>query len=126
MEALKRISTSCWGAVGLPKVQLESETAWFVLASALDFAMTYIMLHHQEVHFVESNPIALFFMNHWGIKGLLLFKFSVVMFVAVICQIIARQNLQLGRRVLFVGTAIVASVVVYSVLLHQSATLAWA
>ena len=123
MEALKRISTSCWGAVRLPKVHLETETAWFVLASALDFAMTYMMLVHQEVTFVESNPIALFFINHWGIKGLLCFKLAVVTFVAVICQIIARENLRLGRRVLYAGTTIVGAVVVYSVLLHRAATM---
>ena len=123
MEALKRISTSCWEAVGFPKIRLESETAWFILASALDFAMTYIMLQHQEVQFVESNPIALFFINHWGIKGLLCFKLSVVAFVSLICQIIARHNLQLGRKVLIAGTAIVGTVVVYSILLHQSATM---
>ena len=123
MEALKRISTSCWGAVGIPKMRLETETAWFILASALDFAMTYIMLQHQEVQFVESNPIALFFINHWGIKGLLYFKLGIVAFVSVICQVIASQNLQLGRRVLFVGTAIVSTVVVYSVWLHQANTM---
>jgi hypothetical protein len=122
MEALKRISTSCWDVARHHKLPLETETAWFVLASALDFMMTYIMLQHQEVQFVESNPIALFFINHWGIKGLLYFKMAVVAFVALICQIIARENLQLGRKVLFAGTAIVGTVVVYSVLLHQSAT----
>ncbi len=123
MEALKRISTSCWIAVRPAKFHLETETAWFILASALDFAMTYMMLKHQEVHFVESNPIALFFLNHWGIKGLLYFKLGVVLFVAAICQIIARENLKLGRRVLYAGTTIVGAVVIYSVLLHRSATM---
>ncbi|MES2793070.1 MAG: DUF5658 family protein [Planctomycetota bacterium] len=122
MEALKRISTSCWDAARHHKFPLEIETTWFVVASALDFAMTFMMLRHQEIVFVESNPIALFFINHWGIKGLLCFKLSIVAFVSLICQVIARENLQLGRRVLFLGTAIVAAVVVYSVLLHQAAT----
>lgn len=123
MEALKSIGTSCWGTVRLPKIHLETATALFVLASALDFAMTYMMLKHEEVQFVESNPIALYFINHWGIKGLLYFKLGVVTFVAVICQVIARENLNLGRRVLYAGTTIVSAVVIYSVLLHRSATM---
>jgi hypothetical protein len=91
-----------------------------VLASALDFCMTYILLLHPEIHFVESNPIALFFLNHWGLKGLLLFKLVIVGMVAAICQVIARHNLNLARRVLYLGTAVVSGVVVYSVLLHQT------
>ncbi len=122
MEALKRISTSCWDVARHRKVPLETETAWFILASLLDFFMTYLMLQHQEIQFVESNPIALYFINHWGIKGLLCFKLSVVAFVSLICQIIARENLQLGRKVLFAGTTIVSVVVVYSFVLHQTAT----
>lgn len=122
MEALKRISTSCWDAARHRKLPLETETAWFVLASLLDFFMTYVMLQHQEVQFVESNPIALYFINHWGIKGLLCFKLGVVAFVSLICQVIARENLKLGRKVLFAGTAIVSIVVVYSIVLHQTAT----
>lgn len=122
MEALKRMGTTYWSAARQHKIPLETETAWFVLASALDFAMTYIMLLHPEIQFVESNPIALFFINHWGIKGLLCFKLGIVAIVALICQVIARENYQLARKVLFAGTAIVSTVVVYSIFLHQMTT----
>lgn len=104
------------------KFPLETETSWFVLVSALDFFVTYILLRHPEIHFVESNPVAVYFLNHWGIKGLLAFKAAVVMFVVALCQIIARHNEGLARRVLFIGTAIVSVVVVYSVYLHQTHT----
>src|SRR4051812_43350558 len=108
MEQLKRLTAAFWGAARLHKLPLETETAWFVLASALDFVMTYIMLTHPEIHFVESNPVALFFINHWGLKGLLGFKLAVVMLIVVICQIIAQHNLKLARRVLYGGTFVVA------------------
>ena len=117
----KRSDGGFWNAARRGKLPLETESAWFGLVSALDFFMTYILLQHPEIHFVESNPIALFFLSHWGIKGLLLFKLAVVVFVAAICQIIACHNLQLAQRVLYVGTAIVAAVVVYSVYLMQAA-----
>lgn len=122
MEHLKRLTAAFWGAARQRKLPLETETAWFVLVSALDFFMTYIMLMHPEIRFVESNPIALFFLNHWGIKGLLGFKLAIVTFVVVLCQIIAQHNQRLARRVLYAGTTIVAAVFVYSVLLHQAAT----
>lgn len=122
MEQLKQLTAAIWGAARQRKFPLETETAWFVLASALDFGVTFIMLHHPEVRFVESNPVALFFIHHWGIKGLFLFKLAIVTLVVVICQIVARHNLKLARGVLVGGTAVVAGVVVYSVLLHQTAT----
>ena len=120
MEELKRFGIHFWGAAKQGKLPVESETAWFILVSALDFAMTYIMLQQEDSRFVETNPIALFFINHWGIKGLFAFKLAIVLFVALICQIIAHHNRPLARRVLFTGTAIVASVVVYSIYLHQT------
>lgn len=123
MEELKQIGVRLWSAARKRKlVLLETETSWFALASALDFAVTYILLHHPEVHFVESNPVALFFINHWGIKGMFWFKLSVVILVAMICQIVARRNLELARNVLYLGTAVVGGVVVYSVFLYSSAT----
>lgn len=122
MEQLKRLTVAFWNSARQGKLLLETETCWFVLASALDLIVTYILLSHPVVRFVESNPVALFFLNHWGIKGLLGFKLAVVTFVVVLCQIIAHHNKRLARRVLFAGTAIVAGVVVYSVLLHQAAT----
>ncbi len=129
MEQLKRLTIAFWGAARKGKILLETETSWFVLASALDFFMTYIMLRHAEhdphpsFRFIESNPIASFFLNHWGVKGLLYFKLSIVAVVVVICQVIARHNVQLARRVLYLGTAIVSAVVIYSMFLHQAHTL---
>lgn len=93
---------------------LEHETGLFILVSALDFWMTYQLLMHPEAMFVESNPIALWFLHHWGLKGMLFFKMSIVAIVAVICQVIALQNVQTARRVLWAGITIVGSVVIYS------------
>lgn len=101
---------------------LEAETSAFILASAMDFAVTFLMLNHEQVQFIESNPIAAFFLNHWGVKGLFLFKLAVVTLIVVICQFVARHKVQLARGVLIVGTAVVTAVVIYSVYLHQSAT----
>ena len=122
MGPLKRLAVALWTAVRQRKLLLESETAWFALASALDFIMTYIMLWHTDAGFIESNPIAVFFLHHWGLKGLFTFKLVVVTFVIVLCQIIARHNYQRARGVLYISTAIVSAVVIYSMLLHYTHT----
>ncbi len=43
-------------------------------------------------NFYESNPVARYFLNHWGVKGLIYFKMAVVAFVCVIAQIVATRR----------------------------------
>lgn len=99
------------------KLPLEHETALFILVNVLDFATTYYMLMHREQgdgSFYESNPVAQYFLNHWGVKGLLLFKMAVVAFVCVVAQIVATKKASSARLLLVAGTIVVSIVVVYS------------
>ncbi len=107
-----------------PRV-LERETSFYILVSALDFYMTYILLSSNEYAYsayeplvIESNPFARYFLNHWGIRGMIYFKFALVAFVAVIAQYIAQTHYRVARNLLLVATAIVSCVVVYSYLLY--------
>jgi len=105
-----------WGV--REKLPLESETTIFILVNLLDFAMTWWMLHHRELgmgNFYESNPVARYFLNHWGVRGLLYFKMAVVAFVCVIAQIVATRRESSARFLLVVGTMVVSAVVIYSV-----------
>ncbi len=95
---------------------LETETVWFVLVSALDVFMTYLLI--QQPGFTEGNPVAAYFLNRWGIKGMVYFKFFMVAFVAVISQIIARTREETAARLLQFATLVVGGVVVYSLLLY--------
>jgi hypothetical protein len=115
---LKRLARQFWIELIERKLPLETETSWFLMVSSLDFIMTYLLLVHPEIHFVETNPIALFFYYRWGFKGLLGFKLFMAAFVAILCQIIARKKRNVARRVLQVGTLIVGIVVVYSLCLY--------
>jgi len=103
------------------RLPLESETGLFIMASTLDVVMTYILVNKStagnHTWFVESNPFARYFWESWGFDGLVLFKFGLVALVSVICQIIARQKIEVARRVLYFATLIVTSVVIYSVVL---------
>ena len=95
---------------------LETETVWFLLVSALDVVMTYLLI--RQPGFTEGNPVAAFFINHWGIKGMVYYKFFMVAFISVITQIIARKREDIAARVLQFATVVVGGVVVYSLVLY--------
>jgi len=105
-------------AVLLHRFSLEAETLAFVLASAIDFAMTWYLIAHYSgsprLGFVESNPIARYCLYSWGFDGLVWFKVGTVSLVVVICQVIAAKRLDLARRVLLFASCMVLAVVAYS------------
>ncbi len=87
--------------------------------------MTYMMLSDVpepdgRAMFYESNPVARYVFDGWGLPGIVFFKFSMVAVVEVIAQIVAIRNLHLGRRLLEFGTLVVALVVLYSMYLLLS------
>ena len=94
---------------------LESEFSWFVLASVLDAAITYIGLYRGV--FRESNPVAAYFLNHWGPRGLIGFKAVTVALVCGIAWYIHTRRPDTARLLLRAATLIVGGVVVYSVAL---------
>ena len=101
----------------LRALPLEHETALFILVNVFDFLTTYYMLMHREsgnVSFFESNPVASYFLHHWGLRGLLWFKMAVVAFVCVIAQVVATRRIATARLLLVAGTIVVSIVVVYS------------
>ena len=101
------------------RLPLEGETAVFILASTLDAMLTrYLLLSgSSDTWFVESNPIPRYFLESWGLEGLDYFKFALVAFVTLICQIIARSKLDVARRVLNFASLLVMAVVLYSIVL---------
>ena len=105
------------------RVQLPQETLRFVFVSSLDLFMTYIALRFSaqqrlNVVIVESNPVARYFLDHWGPSGLCYFKFAVVAFVATVAQVIAaKQRPRTAKWLLNGATLLVAFVVLYSLVL---------
>lgn len=105
---------------------LEHETAVYVLLSALDVFMTYLLLRsnmgrENGLVIYESNPVARFFLHSWGMRGMIYFKFAMVAFVCVVTQVIAARRLETARRVLKIATVVVAGVVIYSLILYLRA-----
>jgi Domain of unknown function (DUF5658) len=101
------------------RLPLESETALFILLNVLDAAVTISLLFVGD--HTEANPIARFFLDHWGWEGLAYYKLAMVTFVVLVAQLIARRNVRTARRLLYGLTALVGLVVVYSLYLLSRA-----
>src|SRR5262245_8862941 len=102
----------------LRRLPLEHETAIYLLVSSLDVFMTYLLLRNdhteEDVWFFESNPVARYFLYHWGPRGMIYFKFVMVGVVCLIAQVIAARRIRVARRLLWFATLVVAGVVIYS------------
>jgi hypothetical protein len=115
--------TSVWRILVRPLQPLERETSLFLLVSGLDLLMTCLLLGVSmqggfKLTFYECNPIADFFLYRWGIVGFASFKLFMVIFIATIVQIIAREMLETARKVINFGNVVVAVVVIYASTLY--------
>lgn len=91
---------------------LETETCFFILANALDAIMTRVLLNFEQ--FRESNAIADYVLDRFGMSGMIAFKFIIVTMVVLIAQLIAPRKMHVARYLLIGGTILVSLVVVYS------------
>ena len=97
------------------KLPLETATCVFILVSAFDVFMTYILLSMDN--FRESNGIANWILTKFGFRGMVYFKFALVLVVVVISQFIATRQIKTARRLLYAGSFITLCVVIYSIYL---------
>jgi hypothetical protein len=93
----------------------QRELLWFVLVSALDIFATYILL--RDGNFTESNPVAQYFFNRWGMKGMIYFKMGMVAFICIVAHVVSLQRPEWATRILQFATIVVAFVVIYSIVL---------
>lgn len=99
-----------------------SRELWlFLLFSLADVVLTVKLLAHGG--YVESNPIARFFLLSWGARGMVYFKFALVAATCVLIQIIAHKRHATARRLLNFAVLVVGAVVTYSSLLYIRAVL---
>lgn len=101
----------------LPALHLERETLVYFVVNALDVLMTYLLLTHDQMEFVEANPLARYCLYSWGPKGMVWFKVALVALVTLNVQLIARKRPDIAQRVLYVAITIVSGVVIYSLVL---------
>ncbi len=93
---------------------------WFIFLSALDIMLTWVLLlMHPDGH--EVNPIADAVIRMFGLRGMVLFKFSLVVFVVIMCEWVGRKNSSTGTRLSEWAVAItsIPVVVTFSLLIAR-------
>ncbi len=97
---------------------LEFEKTLFVIINMLDVLMTHLLLRTGS--FYETNPIAQIFIGKWGLAGMAIFKLFLVAFVLIIANVVAIWRVGTARKLLYFGSALIGTVVIYSVYLLSS------
>lgn len=99
----------------IPPLRYPYIYAMFVLVSSLDIVLTWLVLDQHGGY--EINPIAASVIAHWGLPGAIGFKFSLTLFVIVICEVISRQRERTARRLARWSVAVSAFPPVYTTML---------
>ncbi len=81
------------GWFDLPPMLHQAQYVWFVFLSALDVVVTWMIL---RLDGVELNALADAVIQHRGAWGLIGYKFALVLFVIINCDVIGRRRAHLG------------------------------
>jgi hypothetical protein len=76
-------------------VLYENHYTWFVLVSALDLMLTWVVL---QLGGREANGLAAAVLERFGLEGMIYFKFALVVFVIALCEIVGRRDRGAGRK----------------------------
>lgn len=99
-----------------------NEYVWLVFVSCMDLVLTWLILEGLEGE--ETNPVARFILEGLkgepinpfdnsilslvGYLGLIIFKFCLILFVMLVCEILGRRSDKSGRLLARVGVGISA------------------
>ncbi len=84
---------------------------WLVFLASLDIIMTRVILFFSGV---EMNPIAQMVIDAYGVPGMAVFKFSVVSFVIIVCEIVGRTRRTTAQKLAVFAVLITGFPVVWS------------
>jgi hypothetical protein len=87
-----------------PEMHFQNTYVWFVFVSSLDIMLTWKILSQGGL---EVNPVAAIVIDAWGMHGAIAFKFALMMWVIVVCEVLARLRRSAGR--FLATTAVVMS-----------------
>jgi hypothetical protein len=85
---------------------------WFVFISASDVILTWFIL---LLGGSEVNPLADAVIANAGLRGILIYKFCLVLVVVLTCEVIGRRRSWVGRNLARAAIAIAALPVVLSI-----------
>jgi len=100
-----------------PPMRYQTGYLWLVLLSAVDVIFTWHILRRGGL---ELNPVARLVIDRWDLPGAVAFKFALVMFVIVTCEIVGRKRDGLGRMLIGASIGIASIPVAWSLVLLAS------
>lgn len=95
----------------LPQMRYSNAYTWFLFFSSLDIMLTWAILSRSGT---EVNPLAAAVINIWGLPGAIVFKFSLMMFVIVVCEVVGRMHDRRARFLIWLAVSVSSVPVVYS------------
>ncbi|MFO0873533.1 MAG: DUF5658 family protein [Phycisphaerales bacterium] len=98
----------------LPPVLYPNEYVWFVFFSSLDVMLTWAILKREGA---EVNPFAKYVIDLWGLNGAIAFKFSLMIFVIIVCEWVGHTRHRAGQRLIRLCVLVSALPVVWSLFL---------
>ncbi len=98
----------------VPEMRYQNAYLWFIFVSSLDIILTWVILRKGGV---EVNPIAELVIDSWGLPGAIGFKFALMLFVIISCEIVGRTRDALARKLIILGILISSFPVVWSLTL---------
>lgn len=96
------------------EMHFQNAYVWFVLVSSLDIMLTWKILERGGR---EVNPLAAFVIDAWGMYGATAFKFALMMWVIIACELLARLRRSAGKFLAYAAVIISAAPVVWSLAL---------
>ena len=90
---------------------------WLVFLASLDIILTRVILFFSGV---EMNPIAQMVIEAFGVPGMAIFKFAVVSFVIIVCEIVGRTRRTTAQKLAVFAVVITGFPVVWSSVLVGS------
>ncbi len=102
--------------MGIKKLPL-GKLLLFALLSGADLLLTWRLVQHSAGQVYESNPLANWWLRHYGWLGLAVYKGLAVGLVLALWAIVVRSRPRVGRWMLTFACSAVAVVVLYSSLL---------
>ncbi len=78
----------------IPDVLYPKHYVWYVFTSTLDLILTWIILH---VGGSEVNALANWVIQQFDLPGVVIFKYSLVLLVITICEIVGRNEWRRGK-----------------------------
>lgn len=99
------------GWLSLPAMRYPNEYVWFLLFSSLDIMLTWAILKRGGT---EVNPVADLVIREWDLLGAIGFKFSLMLMVVIVCEVIGRKRDRTARNLAQASVVVSAMPVIYS------------